>query len=246
MKSGWSNSNKSRKKALATRQWCGRWTFLPKKISQFSEGDVTCNSRRSYDGLSELFSRYTRLWVRVPLTCDRAIWSCRHESTKTIQKLKFVTTEVLLFFHPHTFLQSIRLLFSIFSCTLLNQQRFQHYLLRALCCKPLPRTFKVRFTWTSWKKLGHGDWFSMFFNKEVIEPRSILIEQKCFETVALLGNPNLKTFDLTEMCGSTGSTWSHLLFFGISLPKHAHFLIGWCGSFVLLAFQLSCAIQIQE
>ena len=193
-----------------------------------------------------LFSRYTRLWVRVPLTCDRAIWSCRHESTKTIQKLKFVTTEVLLFFHPHTFLQSIRLLFSIFSCTLLNQQRFQHYLLRALCCKPLPRTFKVRFTWTSWKKLGHGDWFSMFFNKEVIEPRSILIEQKCFETVALLGNPNLKTFDLTEMCGSTGSTWSHLLFFGISLPKHAHFLIGWCGSFVLLAFQLSCAIQIQE
>ena len=205
MKSGWSNSNKSRKKALATRQWCGRWMcFFPKKISQFSEGDVTCNSRRSYDGLSELFSRYTRLWVRVPLTCDRAIWSCRHESTKTIQKLKFVTTEVLLFFHPHTFLQSIRLLFSIFSCTLLNQQRFQHYLLRALCCKPLPRTFKVRFTWTSWKKLGHGDWFSMFFNKEVIEPRSILIEQKCFETVALLGNPNLKTFDLTEMCGSTG------------------------------------------
>lgn len=49
-----------------------------------------------------------------------------------------------------------------------------------------------------------------FFNKEVIEPRSILIEQKCFETVALLGNPNLKTFDLTEMCGSTGPpgpTW---------------------------------------
>lgn len=95
MKSGWSNSNKSRKKALATRQWYGRWMcFFPKKINQFSEGDFTYNSRRSYDGLLGLFSRYTRLWVTVPLTCDR-IWSCRHESTKTIQTLKFVTTEVI-------------------------------------------------------------------------------------------------------------------------------------------------------